>query len=146
MACKRFFSNPTLYIELRDHINSITNKGNNALGFICRNITTNSTEIKSTVYKQIVRPVLEYASGSTDSLAKTLEDENEAVQRRAARVIYNIKRTDYKTSTTNLLSGLQLDKLSERRSHSRLKLFGQYHFNVEGRDHQKLPPKNLPGF
>ena len=103
-----------MYIELRDHINSTTNKGNSALGFICRNITTNSTEIKSTVYKQIVRPVLEYASCSTDSLVKTLEDEIEAVQRRAARVIYNIKRSDYKTSTTNLLSGLQLLTNSQR--------------------------------
>ena len=130
----------------KDRINNITNKGNSALGFIRRNITTNSTEIKCTAYKQIVRPLLGYTSGSWDSLTKTPKEELEAVQRRAARLIYNIKRTDYKTSTTDLLSALQLDKLSERRSHSRLKLFGQYHFNVEGRDHQKLPPKNLPGF
>ena len=63
----------------KDHINNITNKGNSALGFIRRNITTNSTEIKCTAYKQIVRPVLEYASGSWDSLTETQEEELEAV-------------------------------------------------------------------
>ena len=103
--------------------------GNSALGFIRRNITTNSTEIKYTAHKQIVQPVLGHASRSWHSLTKTQKEELEVVQRRAARLIYNIKRTDYKTSTTNLLAELQLDKLSDRRSHSRLKLFGQYHFN-----------------
>ena len=75
--------------------------------------------------------MLGYASGSWDSLTKTQKEELEAVQGRAARLIYNSKRTDYMTSTTNLLSELQLDKLSDRRSHPRLKLFGQYHFNEE---------------
>ena len=115
----------------KDHINNITNKGNSALGFICRNITTNSTEIKCTAYKQIVRPVLEYASGSWDSLTKTQEEELEAVQRRAARLIYNIKRSDYKTRTTNLLPELQLDKLSDRRSHPRLTLLAHAHLQDE---------------
>ena len=115
----------------KDHINNITKKGNSALGFIRRNITTNSTEIKCTAHKQIVRPVLGHASKSWDSLTKTQKEELEVVQRQAARLIYNIKRTDYKTSTTNLLSELQLDKLSDRHNHPRLKLFGQYHFNEE---------------
>ena len=35
-------------------INSITYKGNIALGFIHRKLTTNYTEIKCTAYKQIV--------------------------------------------------------------------------------------------
>ena len=75
--------------------------------------------------------MLEYACGSWDSLTKTQEGELEALQRGAASLIYNIKRTDYKTSTTNLLSELQLDKFQDRHSHSRLKLFGQYHFDEE---------------
>ena len=84
--------------------------------------------IKCAACKQIVRPVLEYSSGSWESLTKTQKNEFEAVQSRAAKLIYNFNCTTKKT-TTNLL--LQLDKLSDRRSHSRLKLFGQYHFNDE---------------
>ena len=49
--------------------------------------------IKCAACKQIVRPVLEYSSGSWDSLTKTQKNEIEAVQRRAAKLVYNIIRT-----------------------------------------------------
>ena len=76
-------------------LKSIINKSNSALGFIRRNVITTSTQVKSTAFKQIVRPVLEYASGAWDSLTKTQEKNIEAVQRCAARLIFNICRTDH---------------------------------------------------
>ena len=115
----------------KNHAESIINKSNSALGFIRRNVITTSTQVKSTAYKQLVRPVLEYASGAWDSLTKTQEKNIEAVQRRAARLIFNISRTDHTTSTTKLLQDLELDELATRRQHARLKIFKQYHFSEE---------------
>ena len=56
--------------------------------------------------------------------------EEQAVQRRAARLIFNISRTDHPTSTTKLLQYLELDELATQRQHARLKIFKQqYHFS-----------------
>ena len=118
-------------LNWKQHIENIINKGNSTLGFIRRNVTTTSNDVKCTAYKQIVRPTLEYAAGAWDSLTKTQEKTLEAVQRRAARLIYNISRTDHTTSTTNLLSNLNLEELTDRRRHTRLKLFNQYHFSKD---------------
>ena len=109
------------------HIDNVAAKGNSTLGFIRRNVLTNSETVKATAYKQLVRPVLEYASSSWDSASDTAVSRLEAVQRRAARLICGIRRTDRKTSTTSLLQKLDLKPLSERRSDRRLKVFSQYH-------------------
>ena len=71
--------------------------------------------------------VPEYASASWDSVSDTAASRLEAVQRRAARLICGIRRTDRKTSTTSLLQKLDLQPLNERRSDRRLKIFSQYH-------------------
>ena len=73
-----------------------------------RNILTTSDQVKSTAYKQLVRPVLEYTSTSWDSAFDTATSRLEAVQRRAARLICGIRRTDWATSTTGLLQWLNL--------------------------------------
>ena len=57
----------------KNHAESIINKSNSALGFIRRNVIATSTQVKSTAYKQLVRPVLEYASGAWNSLIMTQE-------------------------------------------------------------------------
>ena len=62
------------------HISNITAKANSTLGFIRRNVLTTSEEIKSLAFKQLVRPVLEYASSAWDSLTQTQETSLEAVQ------------------------------------------------------------------
>ena len=101
------------------HIDNVTAKGNSTLGFIRRNVLTSSETVKNTAYKQLVRPVLEYASASWDSVSDTAASRLEAVQRRAARLICGIRRTDRKTSTTSLLQKLDLQPLNERRSDRR---------------------------
>lgn len=56
-------------INWRQHITSTTTKGNSTLGFVWRNVTTR--EVKSLVYKQLMRPALEYASAVWDSAVPT---------------------------------------------------------------------------
>ena len=99
-------------LTFRQHVKNVAAKANSSLGFVRRTVLTNSTSVKSTAYTQIVRPVLEYASGSWDSIGKTAAD-LETVQRRAARIICGIRRTDRKTSTTCLLKGLNLPTLAK---------------------------------
>ena len=110
------------------HISNITAKANSTLGFIRRNVLTTSEEIKSLAFKQLVRPVLEYASSAWDSLTQTQETSLEAVQRRAARLVCGIRRSDRTTSVTGLVKRLGWDKLDERRRNRRLQLFHQLHF------------------
>ena len=73
------------------HINRISNKANNTLGFLRRNIRIHSKSLKFSAYKVLVRPELEYCftvwCPFTDSNISKLE----AVQRRAARWV----RYDY---------------------------------------------------
>ena len=111
------------------HLSNIAAKGNSTLGFIRRNVTTTSEEVKSLAYKQLVRPVLEYASSAWDSLTQTQETSLEAVQRRAARLVCGIRRTDRKTSVSGLVQRLGWEKLDERRKSRRLQLFRQMHFS-----------------
>ena len=109
------------------HVNNTAAKANSTLGFIRRNVLTDSKTVKATVYKQLVRPVMEYASAAWDSISDTAASRLEAVQRRAARAICGIRRTDRWTSTTGLLQHMNLPLLSERRSDRRMKIFSQYH-------------------
>ena len=49
----------------------MTAEGNSTLGFIWRNILTNFEAVKNMAYKQLVRPVLEYASVAWHSASDT---------------------------------------------------------------------------
>ena len=50
----------------------MTAEGNSTLGFIWRNILTNSEVVKNLAYKQLVRPVLEYASAAWGLASNTV--------------------------------------------------------------------------
>ena len=56
----------TISEDLRwtDHINNISKKANQTLGFIKCNIWVHNRDLKATAYKTLVRPQLEYASTS----------------------------------------------------------------------------------
>ena len=104
---------------------------NSNLGFVRRNILTTSEQVKSTAYKQLVRPVPEYNSFAWDSASDSTTSRLEAVQRRAARLIFGIRQTDQTSSTTGLLQRLNLQPLSKRKSLRRLAiLFSQYHTTI----------------
>ena len=76
------------------HVNDTAVRGNSIIGFIRRNILTTSVEVKATAYKQLVCPMLEYASAAWDSASDTAAKLLEAVQRRGARLVCGIRRTN----------------------------------------------------
>ena len=103
-----------------DHVNRITKKANQTLGFLRRNIKVKSESLKANAYKTLVRPQLEYASEVWAPHTKSLVDQIEAVQRRSARWI----KSDYgqTSSVTSMLNSLNLRQLDLRRIDSRLSL------------------------
>ena len=49
-------------VYLGAHIDSVSKKANQTLGFLKRNIKVHNKDLKSTAYTTLVRPQLEYAS------------------------------------------------------------------------------------
>ena len=106
-------------LSLSKHIDIITKKANQTLGFLKRNIRVHNKDLKSSVaYKTLVRPQLEY--GSTVWYPHTTIDINkvEAVQRRAAR--WAIRDYRYTSSVTTMLKDLNWPPLDQRHIDSRL--------------------------
>ena len=103
------------------HIDNITNKANQTLGFLRRNLKVRSEQIKSTAYKTLVRPQLEYCSPTWAPYTDTQITQIEAVQRRAARWV----KHDYGrlSSVTEMLKSLEWRQLELRRIDQRLTLF-----------------------
>ena len=117
-----------LGIEIRSdlswssHVNKITNKASQSLGFLKRNLHSAKKETKEAAYRSLVRPTLEYSSSAWDP--HTHKDINllESVQKRAARFVTN-NYSKTPGSMTNILSNLQWTPLEQRRQTSRLVLF-----------------------
>jgi hypothetical protein len=103
------------------HVDNITTKANQTLGFLRRNIPFHSESLKATAYKSLVRPQLEYASSVWSPFTGVLIDQIEAVQRRAARWV---KRDYARTSSvTAMLEDLKWRRLDLRRVDQRLIMF-----------------------
>lgn len=103
------------------HVNRISSKANQTLGFLRRNIKVKSKPLRTLAYQTLVRPQLEYGSEIWSPHTKLLIDQVEAVQRRAARWI----QSDYSktSSVSEMLNQLNLRRLDLRRIDSRLTLF-----------------------
>ena len=102
------------------HINNITKSANQTLGFLRRNIKVHSEQLKSTAYKTLIRPQLEYCSTVWSPYTEQGINQIEAVQRRAARwTKHDYGRT---SSVTEMLQSLQWRRLDLRRIDSRLSL------------------------
>ncbi len=100
------------------HITKVCNKGNRALGFVKRNVVTNSTEAKQTAYKSLVRPQVEYAASIWDPHFQNHQHNLEMVQRRAARWV--CQQYDRKASVTKMLQTLSWETLEARRAKMRI--------------------------
>ena len=111
---------------------------NGNLTGIRRTIPPTLPELRAKAYTTLVRPILEYAATVWDgSLTQTQAVKLEAVQRRAARTVYNIPRTDHQTSTTQHISQLSWQTLDTRRNCGRLGLFRAIHFHEVATDMTK---------
>ena len=114
----------TLTNDLRwnTRVGDICTKANGTLGFLRSNISSCPRDVKEMAYKGLVRPILEYASPVWDHSRKTLQDELEKLQNRAARFVtgnYNFETG----SITKVLEQLKWESLKQRRKGSRLILF-----------------------
>jgi hypothetical protein len=123
-------------LRWKNHINQISAKGNRALGFVKRNLSSCTEEIKLTAFNTLVRPTIEYCSAVWDPHTQDLIYQLEAIQRRAVRFIKN--EYDREASVTSLMKELQMCPLQERRKIDRLSIF---HKGREG--HLALPVRNV---
>ena len=103
------------------HIDIVCNKASKALNFIRRNLSKCSTEVKSTAYLTLVRPIMEYAACVWDPYQKYLTNNIEKIQRRAVRWVLSDYRQQ--SSVTDMLHQLQWPSLQQRRYTSRLSQF-----------------------
>ena len=107
-------------LKWSEHINNITKKANQTLGFLKRNIRVHNKDLKSTVYKTLVRPQLEYASTVWSPHTDLDINKLESVQRRAAR--WETRDYQYTSSVSSMLQDLNWRTLDQRRIDSRLVL------------------------
>ena len=77
------------------HINNIVNKANQMTGLIKRSFTYIDKDVFLTLYKSIVRPHLEYANVVWHPLYNRQLQSIEKVQRRATKIVKEIKNMSY---------------------------------------------------
>ena len=108
-----------LGIELTSaHVNKVTNKASQTLGFLRRNIHSASKETKAAAYNTLVRPTLEYSSSAWDPYLKKDIDKIESVQKLVSN---NYDKTP--GTMTSIMSSLHWQSLESRRASARLTLF-----------------------
>ena len=104
------------------HINKTCDKANKQVAFLRRNLRINTTHVKETAYKGLVRPILEYCSPVWDPYnIKKYVTNIEKVQRRAARFV--CRRFHNMSSPTEMIQQLKWESLEHRRRISRLTMF-----------------------
>ena len=104
------------------HINKTCDKANKQVAFLRRNLRINTTHVKETAYKGLVRPILEYYSPVWDPYnIKKYVTNIEKVQRRAARFV--CRRFHNMSSPTEMIQQLKWESLEHRRRISRLTMF-----------------------
>ena len=91
-------------LNWKQHISNICQKANNTLAFLRRNVRVHSTQLKTTAYQALVRPLLEYGCTVWDPYTVGCIQQLEMVQRRAARYVLN--RYHNTSSVTDMLSQL----------------------------------------
>lgn len=113
----------------------ITNKAASRLGYIRRTIPHTLPHLRNKAFTSLVRPILEYSSTVWDgNLTKAQATKIESIQRKAARIVNNIPRTDHTTSTTQLIKELEWQTLNSRRERRRLGFFRAMHFGEVATD------------
>ena len=115
-------------LKWSEHINNITKKANQTLGFLKRNIRVHNKDLKSTAYKTLVRPQLEYASTVWSPHTDLDINKLESVQSRAARWVTHDYQ--YTSSVSTMLQDFNWRTLDQRRIDSRLVLLYKVTYNL----------------
>ena len=103
------------------HIDQTVKKANSMLGFLRRNLRISNEPTKTSAYRSMVRPLLEYCSTVWSPYTKKDIKKIEMVQRRAARYVTN--RYHNTSSVTSMLEHLEWETLEERRTKNQLFMF-----------------------
>ena len=116
-------------LKWNTHINNITRKAGQTLGFIRRNLQNCPKECRRLAYIALVRSKLEYASSVWDPHTRENIDKLERVQRQAARFIQKDYRSREPGCVTRMLDELNLPTLESRRRNQRLQLLKKINEN-----------------
>ena len=99
-------------LSCNSNIDIMTKKANNTTAFLRRNLSSCPADVKSTCYKTLVRPQLEYAATVWYPWTQSNISKIESVQRRAARfTLGDYRRT---SSVSSMLHQLKWDELITR--------------------------------
>ena len=79
------------------HISEVVSKGNQRIGLVRRNFHIIDNEMFLLIYKSLIRPVLEYCNTVWTPIYKKDSRSLEQVQRRATKLVKNIRDCDYPT-------------------------------------------------
>ena len=128
----------TIASDLRcnKHIDIITSKANRTLGFLKRNLKINSTALKSTAYKTLIRPSLEYACTVWVPYTQGNIYKLEMVQRRGARFVLGRYNNTSSVGTCYLSSAGLPFKPGDR--HLRLCMMYKIHKGLIAMDAQEF--------
>ncbi|XP_071479335.1 uncharacterized protein B0403.1-like [Diadema antillarum] len=104
-------------LKWNQHISNICHKANNTLAFLRRNLRIHSTQLKTTAYQALVRPLVEHGCSVWDPYTAGCIQQLEMIQRRAARYVLN--RYHNTSSVSEMLEQLGWPSLQKRREASR---------------------------
>jgi len=106
------------HLTWNNHVKKVTSKAKKIKCFLQRNLKHCPINVKINCYKSLVRPILEYAATVWAPYTCGNINAIEAVQRRAARFIYN----DYSsyTSVSNMITNPGWSTLLNKRNDLRL--------------------------
>ena len=98
-------------LEFRKHIRGMISKANQRVGLIKRSFSRLNSKSFKLLYKSLVRPILEYCSVIWNPMYKTDALEIEKVQRRATKLVPELKELSYEER----LKSLNITTLAYRR-------------------------------
>ena len=119
-------TDPNLSFDV--HINDKVNKANKVMGLIRRTFLYMDSKMFLSLYKSLVRPILEYASVCWSPFLKRQIEQLEKVQRRATKLVPGFKNLEY----VDRLKKLGLPTLKFRRTRgSMIELYKLTHNKYE---------------
>jgi len=121
------------HLTFGPHIDSVVNKCQGLLGILAKATPYLPKDLLKLLYTALIRSHMEYCSSVFSSSAKTHLKKLDVIQRKAARIIYEIPRDAH---ADILLLFLKLDELGQRREAHLVKLFKSF---LTGKCHPAMP-------